>query len=347
MPQQNSYLHNIIWFILYTGIGCWSQLYAIKIANATPTSYTIKQNYSNLIEIFGHQVPLPNGTWTLAGIGTDPTSLIQAYGVIATLVLFKLDGNSVTAFILIHTNAIAIDGGWGLSRDCQRQDLPFTKIYEDGEQHAFCVSIRTLTTTVEPDNQDLSAWKDAIKLARRHGWRIPIRWREVGFRISDWHDVLDIRYAFKAQKLLTQIAKPKLESTPESILIKWIDDLSPLVYLGFKRSLIGYPAPIMPGESILPFPNQLVTTTPNTPGWSTSAFSFIKVAINRIFNISTSLGITYLFVGDIYLATGLQVISSTFHSGVNYIEELLWNVYGPQRLRQAKTYDFNYVGKGE
>lgn len=325
----------------------WSQPYTINSAIATPTSYNIEQHYSNLIEIFGHQIPLPNGEWILVGIGTDPIPSTRPHGVIATLILFQLENNSVIAFTLIHTNAIAIDGGWGLSQDCQRKDLPFTKIYEDSEQHAFCVSIRSLITNVQPNINDLSAWKNAVKLARHRNWRIPIRWREVGFRISDWHDILDIRYAFKAQKLISQIAKPKLESTPEAILIKWIDDLSPLVYLGFKRSLIDYPTPAMPGTPIAPVFNQLTTTSTDTKSLSSGIFSLIKIVTNRIINISTSLGITYLFVGDIYLATGLQVVSSTFHSGVNYIEELLWNVYGPQRLRQANTYDFNYIGQGE
>ncbi|KOR28278.1 hypothetical protein TI03_05075 [Achromatium sp. WMS1] len=60
--------------------------------------------------------------------------------------------------------------------------------------------------------------------------------------------------------------------------------------------------------------------------------------------MATSIGVVYLFVGNIYLASGLQVVSSSLHGGVNYVEELLWNTYGPQRLRTAKAYDFTYIG---
>ena len=322
-----------------------------KTNNLTNTkltnSFRPEQVYANAIEIFGRQIPLPGDNWILAGIGTDPIIDTRPYGIIGTVVLFKLDKKSVIAFTLIHANALAIDGGWGLSSDCQNNKLAFTKIYENGEQHAFCSSLRSLTTQIEPSPQDLLAWKNAIKLARQRGWYVPIRWREVGFRISDWHDVLDIRYAFKSQRLITQIQSPKLEITPESILIKWIDEMVPRVYLGFKRALIGYATSPMPCDPISLTENERSTGITELKELSNSVFSLIKVAVNRIVNISTSLGITYLFVGNIYLATSLQLVSSTFHSGVNYVEELLWNTYGPQRLRKANTYDFTYVGKGE
>lgn len=308
------------------------------------THHKLEQQYSNFIEIFGRQVPLPGDNWILAGIGTNSIDNTRPHGVIATLVLFKLNNRAVIAFTLIHANALAVDNGWGLSNDCQSNELPFTKVYENSEQHAFCVSMKSLTTQVEPDIQDLSAWRNAVKLARKHGWFIPIRWKEVGFRIANWHDVLDIRYVFKTQYLMTQIKSPKLEITPESILIKWINEMVPRVYLGFKRALIDYPSPTMPGYEFSTNENNWNNIT-EAKDLSNSMFSLLKILVNRIVNISTSLGVTYIFVGNLYLATSLQVVSSTFHSGVNYVEELLWNTYGPQRLRKAKTYDFTYVGK--
>lgn len=320
----------------------------VNTATTNPNAaYTIEQTYSNVIEILGRQIPLPGDNWILAGVGTDSTSNTQPNGIIVNLVLFKLDKKAVIAFTLIHVNALAIDGGWGLSSDCQNKTLPFTHIYENTDQHAFCASLRSLTTQVEPAPQDLLAWKNAVKLARLRGWYIPIRWREVSFRISDWHDVLDIRYAFKAHKLITQISSPKLEITPESMLITWIDDMLPRVYLGFKRALIGYPAAIMPGDSISSIANEWGGGSTELKELSNSMLSLLKIAVNRVVNISTSLVITYMFVGNIYLATSLQLVSSTFHGGVNYVEELLWNTYGPQRLRHASTYDFKYIGVGD
>lgn len=320
--------------------------YPTMASIGTPdTPWVAGQSYTQWIEVFGRQVPLPNGEWVLAGVGTDnlPESMVRPYGVIATLVLFKLNGKEVEAFTLIHANAIAIDGGWGISKDCQRTDLPFAKIYENGEQHAFCSFIRSLITPPQPTAADLPAWRFAVNLAQQRGWKLPIRWREAAFRICDWHDVLDIRYAFATDKLVASIDSSKLTETVDTLLIHWVDNLVPSVYLGFKQALAELPVPGIPGDS-----EQTMQVAWNVQsgqkGLSTSMFSLWKVAINRIINMSTSIGITYLFVGNIYLATSLQLVSSTFHGGINYVEELLWNTYGPQRLREAGTYDFTYVG---
>lgn len=338
---------------LLWGLLVWGQPDAETVSSTSITmsmgSWHIGQSHTDLIEIFGRQVPLPSGTWIVAGVGVDPTlgQPARADGVIATLVLFKVEAQTVIAFILIHANAIAIDGGWGISHDCQRTDLPFAKIYENSEQHAFCAFIRPLKTTSPPSDQDLAAWQDATNLARQHGWGLPTRWREAGFRICDWHDVLDIRYVFDTQTLITgphqQSDMSELETTPEAILARWIDALLPRVYLGFKRSLAGQPIADMPGDANSSIQGKWTNQTAQD-AMSNSVFSLWKIAINRIINIGTSIGIDYLFIGNIYLVAGLQVVSSTSHGVVDYAEELLWNTYGPQRLRKADSYDFTYIG---
>ncbi|KOR33457.1 hypothetical protein TI05_01005 [Achromatium sp. WMS3] len=324
------------------------------ITNVLATTYAFKnpwplgKTYTDQIEIFGRQVPLPGGTWVVAGVGTDSLAkpYIRAYGVIATLVLFKLEDKQIKAFTLIHANAIPIDGGWGISRDCKRTDLPYAKVYESGELHTFCAYVKPLMTTATASAQELTAWQNAVRLAKQNNWQLPLQWWEAGIRICDWHDILDIRYAFATETLVRYSKAPRLDSTPDAMLIKWIDQVLPAIYLGFKRSLNARVIPQMPGVI-----KQKLYTTPdnwNNPAsqeeMSDMVYSFWKVAINRVINMATSIGVVYLFVGNIYLASGLQFVSSSLHGGVNYVEELLWNTYGPQRLRKAKPYDFNYIG---
>jgi hypothetical protein len=302
--------------------------------------WKVGQHYEHWIEIFGRQVPLPEGDWVLAGVGTDSVNLQppRPYGVIATVVLFKLDGTTVTAFALIHANAIPSVGGWGLSRDCQRTDLPFAKIYENSEQHAFCAFIRPMTTPLTATTGNLAAWRDALALASQQGWQVTPTWREAGFRISDWYDILDVRYAFKDS--------PGNEfNATDTDLTHWVEALRPLIYSGFKRSFTEQHAVIdMPSHSKpAPHSENMSHSARSPKEMSNTELGLWKVASSRVINISTSLGIDYLFVGNMYLAAGLQFVSSTFHGGVDYLEELMWNTYGPQRLRQANVCDFTYI----
>ncbi|KOR27807.1 hypothetical protein TI04_12500 [Achromatium sp. WMS2] len=243
--------------------------------------YQLETNYINFIEVFGRQVPLPGGTWILAGVGIDPASKKdkRPYGVLATFVLFNLEGKNVTAFTLIHVNAIATDGGWGISKDCQRNNYPFAKIYENGEQHAFCAFIHTLTTSVIPNDDALPAWKNAVQLAMQKGWYLPVRWREVGFRISNWHDVLDVRYAFKGQDLISK-QQPTLESTPEATLIHWVEGMLPGIYLGFKRSLTHQSSFNMPYDYNPSHTKRSFITDSRQNTLSNSSYSLLKIVVS-------------------------------------------------------------------
>jgi len=333
-------------FCLLIGLTLWRQPLAVEPAAAGKEPWHLEQRYEGWIEVFGRQVPIPGGPWVLVGVGVDPVQLqpVRAYGVIVTLVLFKLSGPTVAAFALIHANAIPVNGGWGLSGDCQRTDLPFAKVYEDSEQHAFCAFIRSLKTSAEHTGEDLAAWQGAVELAGQRGWRLPSAWREVGFRICDWHDVLDVRYAFNPQTIEV-LANPAGPAPPsEAGLLHWVNDMQSLIYLGFKRSLAGQPVPGMPGDRQPIAQEGAIDAVAVSKEMSNSELGLWKVVSSRVINISTSLGIDYLFVGSMYLAAGLQLVSSTFHGGVDYLEELLWNTYGPQRLHRASTCDFTYVG---
>jgi uncharacterized membrane protein len=422
MPARPFDLTALSVFSVFIGLALWCQMpSAVPAPAADGRSWNLEQPYQGWIDVVGRQVPLPGGAWVLVGIGLDPTNLepIRAYGVIFTLVLFKLNGSAVEAFALIHANAVPTDSGWGLSRDCQRTDLPFAKVYDSGEYSAFCTFVRSIRTPLGPTDVGLAAWQRAGDLASRHGWQLPSTWIEAGFRIGDRHDVLDVRYAFSpetigaAPDLSNHSATATGQTTDESTnnlfmiaiartvaavssfwsgtepsqpapadphqtltanLIPWTSEMRHLIRFGFKHRLAGLPVLDMPGVH-LPSPGLLTQIrlqhleasgaadalgadqyaslrqqlaesdeVPAAQEISNTKLGLWKVLSSRVVNITTSLGIDYLFVGDIGLASRLQLVSSTSHGGVDYVEELLWNTYGPQRLRQASTCDFTYVG---
>ncbi len=129
-------------------------------------------------------------------------------------------------------------------------------------------------------------------------------------------------------------------------LSHWSEEALPLLALGFKRLLTNTNVQRMPDE---PPPAEKSLAPPCTPEnhtpeeMSNAKLGLLKTLSSRVTNITTSLGIDYLFIRDIYTVSGLQVVSSTLHGGVDYLEELMWNTYGPQRLRQSGTIDFTYL----
>ncbi len=335
------------------------------------------QEFHGVFEITGHTVPLPVGSWTLVGVGVDPAKPTprSSYGVIFSLVFFKHTASSVDAFLILHANAIPTGDGWGLSRDCLQKEIPFVKIDDNTDRHAFCTFVRPL---VVAPHQTLGAWRDAVHFADTQGWHLPPSWLEAGFRISDPYDVLDVRYAFRPPPIplphSTSADPDNGRSLPAEVmaafsglwhtvdfwhapspsvpvpdkasldaLVHWTDETAPLVKRGFKRLL---PSVTLRMPNDPPPAEQAAAPSPGHPPaeeMSNAKLGLLKTLSSRVTNISTSLGIDYLFVRDLYTVSGLQVVSSTLHGGVDYVEEWMWNTYGPQRLRQSGTVDFTYV----
>ena len=374
-----------LWY-LWLGLGLWGWCPAMAL-EPIHWRWQPGQQFERFFEISGHQIPLPGKGWTLAGIGVDPVKLAlrQPYGVIFSLVLFKHSGSVVDAFLILHANAISTGDNWGLSADCLRKEIPFTSIEDNTERHAFCSFVRPLA--IAP-RQPLIAWQKAVDFAKQAGWTLAPTWWEVGFRMSDPFDVVDIRYAFRTETASVRASAPAaapvqdhqnnlattlttalthvwhsvdgwsnaphtthpsnpIPATTADNLAQWARDTSPVIKLGFKHRLTDAFVHRMPNEP-RPRAETVVTQAPTQENpapkeMSNATLGLLKTLSSRVTNITTSLGIDYLFVRDIYTVSGLQVVSSTLHGGVDYLEELMWNTYGPQRLRQAGTVDFTYL----
>lgn len=170
------------------------------VCHVRADSFQSGQTFSVILPIAGKQVPLPEGEWLVAGYSQE---LVKSsidfgpYGIIHDLILLRVDGDTVNAFIQVHANALPVNDGWGISRDCQRRDGYATAVrYQSG----WDVSCVFLVHTNSPATNDSSrAWKDALVYANEKRMAIPPTWITTGFRQANRRDILDIRIAYNPQ----------------------------------------------------------------------------------------------------------------------------------------------------
>lgn len=148
------------------------------------------------LDLAGKQIVLPDGDWVVAGHGYDQVAGLDdvPYGAIENVVLFRLDGSRVTAFVIAQRNVIAIENGWGLAPECLRTDLLGLEVYDAAEGHSFCGFVTHVATAV--DSTSASAWQAAMAYAGSEALVLPPGWLMAGFRRNDITDTLDVRYHF-------------------------------------------------------------------------------------------------------------------------------------------------------
>jgi hypothetical protein len=210
-------------------------------------------------------MPLPEGDWRVAGIAdeTPPANQPGGYGVIDSAVLMHLNGSRVDAFILIHTNVVPVNHGWGVTETCTRATAPFTRIDNGDGQNAFCGFVRAVTIRHDPGAA--GAWQSALTLAAARGWTVPEHWLMAGLRISDRHDVIDMRYHFDPDRfapkplpaeagfagfdpiaLWRQLIGDGSDDPALRQLDTWTGSLRDSLERGFRGRLAGNPAPALP-----------------------------------------------------------------------------------------------------
>jgi len=236
-------------------------------ASAQPTSaiqdFKADQSFSGILGIAGKQVPLPEGDWRLAGYKrmTVEGSRFNfgAYGVIHNLVLFRTSGRNVDAVLDLNVNAIPVTDGWGVSKECSREDLyAVISRYKSGWD-ASCIFI--LHTQTPAADKASPAWSDATAYARTKNLNLPPSWVTAGFRMASRSDVVDARFSFNPATRGLQATngawdqspwhKSKFESDPAKVafvseLARWVGPYASTIEQGMKNRLLvreTYPMP--------------------------------------------------------------------------------------------------------
>jgi hypothetical protein len=153
-----------------------------------------------VLVLAGRQVPLPAGTWMLAGRSFEKVPELDndAYGAIESEVLFRIEDDTVVAFIIANRNLLPVEDGWGTASECIGEDVrpPVVVTYDRSITHAFCAFAAPFDTAVE--ERTAGSWKAAVAYAEAQGLALPKHWLMAGFRLSNAQDVLDVRYNFAA-----------------------------------------------------------------------------------------------------------------------------------------------------
>lgn len=140
-----------------------------------------------VVEVSGKQVALPAGPWQVAAESQD---VAEGMGrpVLRRLLIQMADGRLI-AFALVTANAEPARDGWGLARDCLRDDLHFVATPYRTELDGACAFVNHAAVR----RRDLAGWAQPL-LAFPDAW--PSTWLVVGVRVTDRRDFVDVRYHF-------------------------------------------------------------------------------------------------------------------------------------------------------
>ncbi len=312
---------------------------------------------------------MPEGEWLLAGHGYEMAPSISdvAYGAIETVVLFRAESGMVTALVVAQHNLIPIEAGWGTASECTRDDLPVAVNFDDAEGHGFCGFAAPVDTGSARGSP--SAWKIALLFARQRELVVTHRWLMAGLRLSNRHDVVDVRYYFSGTAPATAKRPPAMAA-----LDRWLDDMRALVALGFDNGLAGVaplPMPWSPGlgatrtadlrlarldalhaAKVVPddfYANRRgailkARVEPAPERMSMAELTAWKTLVDQLTTLAENFAVNFVVLGNLTQTFGLLPWQMTADMAQFSAHEWIWNTYGPSRVRQAPIIDFTRVG---
>ena len=204
------------------------------------------------IKLGAVQIPLPDGPWTVAGLGRQPFDMpaIGAYGTIQSAILFRTDGTRIVAVLEANANLLPVNDGWGRTKACAKgEQLRVLTRYKSGWQTG-CLFVQASQFDLNSDGP--GAWGAARAYARTAGLSMPGLWITAGFRNSDRHDLIDTRYHYDPSLFLGQgaarlastadwtresVANDPLRAAAVQAVIGWADGYDVFVDRGLVNQL--------------------------------------------------------------------------------------------------------------
>ena len=199
------------------------------------------------------------------------------------------------------------------------------------------------------------AWVEALQLARVRGWALPETWLMAGFRITNRHDLLDMRYHLNPESggfppdrgewatsgwSPASVAQAAPRKAAVDRLAAWVMEASgPMQQIGAGReNAVLPPLPVIENSDSS---GATVQGIEQSAPWGISA---VKVALWQIITIGNSFLIAFYYAaGDTVDAGYLTLIHGVTHPLVNYANEMLWETFGAA-TRPLPPLDFPTVG---
>jgi uncharacterized membrane protein len=246
-------------------LASWTCLFALGVTHSA-AALTVGDQASGQIEVGAKQVPLPDGKWVVAGIGTQKLNMpaIGAFGSIQSVILLLPRDNQIVAVLEIAANTIQVNDGWGRTQACEpnRGQLSLIVRYRTGWETSCQFVIPTrfdLNTAGQP------AWNAARAYAAKSKLTVPGGvWLTAGFRVSDRQDLVDARYhispALLAGSAAAKIADwsadavkaDPVRQAPVAALAKWASGFDPLIERGMRNRLAEAPIPLPEANTSAP-----------------------------------------------------------------------------------------------
>ena len=347
----------------------------VQAADADPAPDAVLRH---LLTLQGKQIPLPAGEWLVAGSALATKDLAGGTlpAPVASLVLFRVDAASVTAFVTVHVNSLPAHRGWGTAEVCGRP-APSVVAREPGANGEVSCSFVAAVDAPAAPRQALSspAWRRAQALAAERGWRLPERWLMAGAREGDREDVVDVRYHFDPQAWGGPV--PAAESVPAGFvaaLIRWRPAMAAAAEAGLKNRLeadFTLPWPdAAPGglaaESgsradalgallaegwLSPAQYQEQLALPAEPGGDPSddtpavmgMLAVKTVGWRAVVALSVAL-LSYAFTSSAAIAGGITIATAVVNGGLYFGHELLWREFDRTPAPVSQTIEFAGAG---
>lgn len=233
----------------------------LTAAAASPASaLAVGDKVSGQFAFGAKQIPLPTGTWTVAGVGMQPfrNTDIGAFGTIQSAILFLVRDNTVQAVLEVNGNTIPVNNGWGRTRACTEdsQALLLITRYKTGWETS-CQFVRA--TRFDADTAGPGAWEQARAQAKQGKLTLPKVWLTAGFRVSDRQDIVDARYHLNPTELLgpdagrlvdpaewapAAVKNDPLRSGATQAVAAWATGFDAWVQRGLRNQITDAPGPL-------------------------------------------------------------------------------------------------------
>jgi uncharacterized membrane protein len=307
--------------ILLLQLGC-----AVAFAVSLPQ---VGQRASGTIDLLGKLVPLPPGEWQVAaaGFGAIADQDPGPYGAIGGVLLLR-PGDDHDEFLLVHTNVLPVQAGWGEPPECVADHVLFQSVGEPRNLHNACAFVVALRRG-QLIRSRLPAFGNA-ETAARLATSLPPWALVTGFRVSDRRDMLDIRYGVSPHKpdaAAWFTPGAELDHAHRATL----QELSGWAQTARKTAIAALRDPI---EQVPAMPALVLTATPGggeVPQEQISALrlGLYKLATYRVPATLFTLAVSSIAAGDIYIGGIITFWQSLTHSGVYLGNELAWEWPSP------------------
>jgi len=170
------------------------------------------------------QLPLPSGTWIVAGRGVQAAAgdATGPYGVVQTSILLLRSGDRVTAIAEFNTNEISVSDGWNEPGACEAAPAEQRLIRYRSRLDGACVFVdRTRIATIGPP-----AWRQALSFVASHDLRLPETMLTAAFLVHDRQDMVDARLHFDPA-----------EAGSQDALLAWAAEFAPRFEQGLANQL--------------------------------------------------------------------------------------------------------------